>query len=68
MVEVVVDTEAVDTEAVDTVVVAVGIIKQLPSALNVDKFIEMPNLSSTVMSTMMMLIMVTFNCDLYLGM
>lgn len=58
----------VDTEAVDTAAAAADIIKQLTSALNVDKFIEMPNLSSTVMSTMMMLIMVTFNCDLNLGM
>lgn len=44
---------------------AVDIIKQLPFALNVEKFIEMPNLSSTVTSTVMMLMMINFNCDLY---
>lgn len=54
----------VDTEVVAMVVAAVENIKQLPFAANVEKFIEMPNLSSTITSTVMMLIMITFNCDL----
>lgn len=54
----------VDMEVVAVDMAAVDIIKQIPYASNVQKFIEMPNLSSTVM----LLMMITFNCDLSLGM